>query len=167
MIVEVGARLTEALMAARVREAVHKEPLWRERATFIVAAPIEGGKSDIKTEHLWARKLSDFEFEICCIPFFVYDLALGDVVETDPDHLVEALVTPSGHYTFRVWLGHWLQPRDEIVTGLAERGALMEWSSENLMAADAAYQETAQSVADFLQSKQDQHQLIFETGQTK
>jgi hypothetical protein len=39
-----------------------------------------------RDEQLWARQVGDRRFEICCIPFFVYDMALGDVVETDANH---------------------------------------------------------------------------------
>ena len=36
-------------------------------------------------EQLWARQESADLFEICCIPFFVHKLALGDVVRTDTE----------------------------------------------------------------------------------
>jgi len=41
-------------------------------------------------------------FEVCCIPFFVYDLALGDVVAASPrdsrKSVVDRVVAPSGRY---------------------------------------------------------------------
>lgn len=44
---------------------------------------------------------------MCCIPFFVYDVALGDVVATSPEgdgkYIVEKVVQPSGRFVFRVW----------------------------------------------------------------
>lgn len=73
------------------REAVHREPMWRERSNFIIATAIDSANTDISTEQLWARKVDDRHFELCCIPFFAYDLALGDVVETDSDFLVQGV----------------------------------------------------------------------------
>ena len=54
------------------------------------------GSAGVTTEQLWARRVDDEHHEICCIPFFVYDLALGDTVEVDADHLVTRVVEPSG-----------------------------------------------------------------------
>jgi hypothetical protein len=41
---------------------------------------------------LWARQVGDRRFEICCIPFFLYDVALGDVVETDENYSLVRVV---------------------------------------------------------------------------
>ena len=41
-------------------------------------------------------------FEVCCIPFFLYDVSLGDVVATNPDYVLDRVVRASGRYTFRV-----------------------------------------------------------------
>lgn len=100
-------------MAGPVREAVHQEPVWRDRSNFVIAAAVPGG-GDTETEQLWGRQIDERRFEICCIPFFVYDLALGDVVETDGDYIVERVVEPSGRYVFRVWFGESFHPRDAI-----------------------------------------------------
>lgn len=50
-------------------EARHNEPAWRDRANFVIAADIAGSPDKREWEQLWARKLSDTRFEICCIPF--------------------------------------------------------------------------------------------------
>jgi len=64
----------------------HPNPVWREKANFIIGAQCTN-KAD-KTnawEQLWSRKVSGNIFEICCIPFFLYDISLGDEVKTDQD----------------------------------------------------------------------------------
>jgi hypothetical protein len=48
------------------------------------------GGTKVTTEQLWARQVGDRHFELCCIPYFVYDLALGDVVEIDADYRLNA-----------------------------------------------------------------------------
>src|SRR6266581_8592772 len=95
-------------MTSRAREAVHQEPVWRARANFIIAAETPDG-GDAKTEQLWARQLGENRFEICCIPLFLYEIALGDIVTTSPTkdrrYMVAEVAEPSGRYEFRAWFG--------------------------------------------------------------
>jgi hypothetical protein len=152
---------------------VHEEPAWRDQANFIIAARINADEASPRWrwEQLWARQLSDSRFMICCIPFFVYDLALGDEIEVGPleerRYVVQQVVKQSGHYTFRVWfLADTV--RDEVTGELARLGCLTEWRwpSSNLLAVDAASDEQAQEVADFLYQKEQLGHLAYETGRT-
>lgn len=65
---------------------------------------------DLHSEQLWTRhdKATDL-YEICCIPFFIYDLALGDLVSIRVDdqagHVLDQVVTPTDHFTFRIYFG--------------------------------------------------------------
>ena len=64
----------------------HLNPVWREKANFIIGAVVPSLKNNPKEkvwEQLWARKIDNDHYEICCIPMFAYGLALGDVVEID------------------------------------------------------------------------------------
>lgn len=148
------------------QEAVHDKPTWRGLSDFIIAARIEEG-GELTVEQLWARRLDEYEFEICCIPFFIYDLALGDVVETDSDYTVKRLVRPSGHFTFRVWLGDSSWPKADIVRELEELGARLEWASLNLLAVDGPNDPVAQKIADYLQEHEVHGHLVYETGRTR
>ena len=149
-------------------EARHNEPVWRQRANFIIAADISANPEKREWEQLWARLVDGDRFEICCIPFFVYDLALGDQVEVDENHVLRRVVQPSGHYTFRVWFGESKDPagRDRVIEVLRSKGCEYEWSSENLLAIDAATQSIAQETADVLAELQTEGRLTFETGRT-
>lgn len=148
-------------------EARHNEPAWRSRANFVIVADIATSPESREWEQLWARKLSDRRFEICCIPFFAYDLALGDEVETDEDHILRRVVRRSGHFTFRVWFGDSTDPGDRarVAEIIRDRGCEHEWSSENLLAIDATPDE-AQAVADSLAALEQHGGLILETGRT-
>ena len=146
--------------------AVHAEPAWRERSDFIIAAEIESEGTGIDREQLWARRVDDRHFELCCIPFFVYDLALGDVVETDPDYLVTGVSTASGRYVFRVHSKQFADQGGDLTGRLTEMGALLEWSSSTLLAVDARDLAHAQQVADLLQERENLGQLVYETGKT-
>jgi len=94
----------------------------------------------------------------------VYDLALGDVVATDADYIVRRVLEPSGRYVFRAWFGASFHPRDEIASQLETLGALIESSSRNLLAIDAADGEHAQHVANLLAEREHAGHLIYESG---
>ena len=149
---------------------VHGDPVWRERANFIIHAELPEKDRPKRFEQLWARQLDDNRFEVCCIPFFVFNLALGDVVVTSPKgglkYVVEEVVEPSGRYVFRVWFGNSLQPPDEVANELRALGSLIEWSSRNLLAVDTADSARAQQVADFLIEREKAGLLVYETGRS-
>src|SRR5262245_61592128 len=91
---------------------VHPDPVWRDRANFLIRAripPLSENAPSTDWEQLWCKQESDNQFVICCIPFFVYDLALGDLVETgtegDAQYVIHRVVHPSGRFCFRIWFG--------------------------------------------------------------
>jgi hypothetical protein len=150
---------------------IHSDPVWREHANFIIHAALTEENAPRRFEQLWVRQRADNQFEVCCIPFFIYDVALGDIVLTSSTeslrYVVESVAAPSGRYVFRVWFGQSFHPRDEIASELTALGSLIEWSSRNLLAVDAADGEHAQFIADFLMDRQKAGHLIYETGRSK
>jgi hypothetical protein len=149
---------------------VHGDPVWRESSNFIINAKLPVSDSPRRFEQLFAKQIDDDRFEICCIPFFVYDIALGDVVATSPSgdrkYVVKEVLQPSGRYVFRVWFGESFQPRHEVAQALKSLGSLVEWSSTNLLAVDAVDDEHAQLVADFLSEEERLGHLLYETGRS-
>jgi hypothetical protein len=149
---------------------VHRNPVWRDRSNFIIMAELPEKDRPRLFEQLFAKQVGDASFEVCCIPFFVYDIALGDVVATssrnDRQYVATEVIEPSGRQVFRVWFGESFHPRDEIARALAALGSLLEWSSLNLLAVDAVDQEHAQLVANFLAEREQAGHLIYETGRS-
>jgi len=138
--------------------------VWRERADFIIGASLP---EEARAEQLWVKRLDEpLVFEMCCIPFFLYDVALGDVVQTDASFEFLRVVEPSGRFVFRIWFGDSFHPRQEIADQLSEIGALLEWSSTNLVAVDAAGAKEAWIVADFLRDQEARGRLTYETGRS-
>jgi hypothetical protein len=153
--------------------AVHMSPIWRHKADFIIRAHLDGTGSDDEWEQLWARRVDQNLFEICCIPFFVYDIALGDVVSTtaikEVQFAVEEVVNPSGHYTFRVWFkeANPQKLRVEIIESLNRMECGIEWSSTHLLAIDTPTDVSAQAAADYLRDKQASGLILYESGRTR
>ena len=144
-------------------DAVHTDPVWRDRADFIVGAALP--QTD-RAEQLWARQIDDRLFEVCCIPFFLYDVALGDIVETDARHELLHVVEPSGRFVFRAWFGGAGHPREDVVNELTELGALFEWSATDLLAIDAADGWHSRVLAEYLAGHERMGHFLYETGRT-
>jgi hypothetical protein len=148
--------------------ALHLDPIWRERANYILNAELVEGDLPKHFEQLWTRQVADNEFEICCIPFFLYDMALGDIVRSrsDGSGLVERVVRSSGRYVFRAFLDDSGAPFDDVTAWIDQRGGLLEWSSHHMVAIDAANEIEAQQVADYLADLETQGRLVYETGRS-
>jgi hypothetical protein len=164
------AHSVAAMDASDRQFVVHETPVWRDRADFIIAAQLRDADQPKRWEQLWARRLDDAEFEVCCIPFFLYDLALGDVVATEPaderEYVMSRVVRSSGRFVFRVWFGESFHPRELVADELTALGALSERSSLNLLAVDAADDSQAQAVAEYLDARERRSELLYETGRT-
>lgn len=145
-------------------EAVHTEPVWRDRSNFIIGALLaDAGPGEFESEQLWARDVGDGMYEICCIPFFVYDLALADLVRVDADYNLVSVAVRSGRVPFRVFASDPSVIR-RVQSTVADLGGLSERFSPDLLAADAPDQATAQRIADFLAAQEAAGSLHFETG---
>jgi len=116
-------------------------PVLRDQANFLIMADLSAAGIDDGLEQLWAKQVGPTQFVLCCIPFFTYGLALGDVVETEAargkQYVVRRVVNSAGHRVLRIWLARASQPeRQDILAQVVSHGFLHEWSSDNLLAID-------------------------------
>lgn len=146
--------------------AVHRAPVWREKSNFIIRAFIEKIDDRSRWEQLWVRKIRQTSFEVCCIPFFVYELSLGDIVETDSNFNLQQVTERSGFHTFRVWIEESDAPFDRVnfISLLIRYGALYEWSTEHLLAISTVTDEQTCAVRDLLIAMSDQRSIQYEIG---
>lgn len=147
-------------------EACHVSPIWRDRANSIFAAYL--GKSNDKNEweQLWGQETSPQRYILCCIPFFVYDLALGDEVEVDKDYSFKGVIKSSGQTTFRIWfLDKTSNGRQKVIYNLGEMNAAMEWSSENFLAISIDKSKQKKLII-YLNEQEKRGFLQFEIGQS-
>lgn len=85
--------------------ATHPNPIERPVPSFMLRAAIDdvgGGGGNF--EQLWTKRVGDDRFQLSCIPFFAYDMALGDVVRADEasGYVVQGVVERSGNGVVRV-----------------------------------------------------------------
>ena len=119
--------------------ATHEAPVWGQKADFLIRADLAGHGLPGWCEQLWAHQIEDFAFEICCIPFFIYGIALGDVVETKADFTIDRVLEKSGHRTLRIAVAN-QEEQDELHVVLhdwaASTGLLYEWQAPGYLAVD-------------------------------
>ena len=146
--------------------AVHRYPVWYDQSNFLIHAYIEGDAERNRWEQLWVKQVDDKTFVICCIPFFTYDLALGDLVSTDEDLVIQNTLQASGQFTFRIWFGDAPRPeiKDEVLQELEARNVLFEWSSIDMLAVSGKDFKQADEVANYLHALQVSGELIYENG---
>ena len=90
--------------------ATHLRPVWAAEADFLIMAVLPDPPLEGKWEQLWTQRVSEDEFRVCCIPFFIYGIALGDVVRTTPQNgkkfVIEQVTQRSGRGVLRFWTKH-------------------------------------------------------------
>ena len=145
-------------------EAVHLSPVWRDKADYIFASHIGVQDGKNQWEQLWGKRVSPQTYILCCIPFFVRNVSLGDEVETDVDATLSRVLKRSGQITFRVWFGG--RPaalRDEVVHEVTAMEVLSEWYSNDLLGLSTP-RAWAPRLADYLEMQASLSLLVYETG---
>ncbi|MBP2478600.1 hypothetical protein JOF53_007472 [Crossiella equi] len=96
---------------------------------------------DDLVEQLWLRPLNEDEYQVCCLPFRVYGLALGDVVELDEARtFVTRVVRRSGSRVLRLFFPIHLPDevfhpgRAAVASALEAAGLSAEWSGDRHVA---------------------------------
>jgi hypothetical protein len=156
-----------------VNTKIHHHPVWRDRADAIVNARVEHAGTREIQESLWAKRLDDNRYEICCIPFFIHDLALGDEVKTALNEagklVLQSVVKRSGNETYWIWFNEsddrevW----DKVYESVARSGCLVEGYNADLIAFNAASEEQAGLVLEALKEASDKGLLECVSGNTR
>ena len=144
-------------------EIQHFNPIWKTRADFIIAGSVHVDDETI-IEQLWAKRLDSHLFELCCIPFHLYNLSLGDTVHVNDDFVVDQLITPSGRYVFRVFKEDGSLRGNEMVNQVERLGGAFEWNTDSFAAVDAVNLSCASAIARLLMDLQGAGQIHFDTG---
>ena len=147
----------------------HENPVWHKMPHSVVIVPLPG--KDEQYEQFAAEEKGSNLYRLLCIPFFLYDLALGDVIEVDLAlpfaRRIIKVHSKSGRFVFRVWFENTpAAVKKKCLNDLNEMGALTERSSKLLYAVDAENFQLAQKVSDYLMEGESAGYWIYETGQS-
>lgn len=144
---------------------VHVNPVWREQAGFLIQAKVSDPESPFEYEQLWVRRLAPDKFEVCCIPFFLYGIALGDVVSAEaPNYILSSVSSPSTRVEFRAWFStvYQVDERIALTDRAGELGCAIEWYSERLLGLSAPESVSAGQLEEALVAAEQQGLLTFE-----
>jgi hypothetical protein len=148
----------------------HDFPVWREKANFIIAVRLHDDVPNaVDWEQIWSTQVEENVFEVCCIPFFAYNIALGDLVTTSRQgsrkYAIEKVVEQSGHKTYRIWflnMDNW----GIAVHAIRKLGCLVEkrWERSKLISVDAPTFAVAEQLEAYLKKQEDNQELNYEVG---
>lgn len=122
---------------------VHESPVGRTSSNYLAMVDLEPFGFAGSLEQIWLRPLDGKAYEVSCIPFRVYGLALNDVVELDSDgKQIIGVLKRSGHRVFRVFLAPSLsvpesdEVRNSITRAIIDDVLKAEWSGDRHVAID-------------------------------
>lgn len=132
---------------------------WLDEADDFVLVPVDG-----EVESLPARALDDGTFEICCIPFRIYDIDRGDRVSKGTDDHLIAVVRKSGDCGFRFKTNRDEETIDKIVKAIEAYGCTIEFDPSGTVIAVNAPDGTDQElVSGILATFEESDFLVYET----
>jgi hypothetical protein len=146
---------------------VHLSPVWRERANLIVQADLAVFELPGKVEQFWVRQLGPFVFELCCIPFLTYGLALGDIIATDEKYVFSGLVERKGRLVIRISFSRgpkYVALREEVLAQVRQGDLLVEWYSEYYLSVDSPDDSSIRGLIALLEGLAEDQLLSFERG---
>ncbi|MFF3981163.1 DUF4265 domain-containing protein [Streptomyces sp. NPDC001828] len=121
---------------------VHEQPVGRASKNYIARVDLAPFDLDGQVEQLWLKAVNDGSYEVACIPFSAYGIALDDVVVLNDDDYVIEVVRNSWHRTLRLVFIPDLPPADlpkaadEIKTEIIAADLQSEWNGTRLVAVD-------------------------------
>jgi hypothetical protein len=155
-------------------DKLHYFPAWGGKADSIVQVAYEFD-GQRRWEHLPARRIDDGRYEICCIPFFVHGVALGDEVSTSgsqADAVFVEVSRRSGYFVYRLWLE---ESGEAAVRTLLEslasevldaHGCEFEQYSKRFHSIAAPSLSAAEHVVAWLRRKENDGLIDWESGQS-
>ncbi|WP_167739665.1 DUF4265 domain-containing protein [Streptomyces subrutilus] len=118
----------------------HEDPAWRREKNYMVTVDLAPFDLAGMREQLWLREIEEGgSYEVCCIPFYAYGLALGDVVSKSGTDAVESVISKSGRRVLRVFFTDprpRTDSRSELRNVVNSTGLLSEWNGDRHVAID-------------------------------
>ncbi len=140
----------------------HSNPVWFESANYLVCAPLDDDPTE--QEQLWTCEVDTGIHVVCCIPFFLYDLSLGDTIQVDSENVFVNLVEYGGRWTFRAFLQDKAGVEETFLEKLANSDVLFERHGRRLFSIDAEDKSSAERVAAWLEAFEQRGIIDYEAG---
>ena len=147
--------------------ATHEDAVWHRLHYFSLVVPIPDAEAYY--EQLVCERAGENRYRLLCIPFFLYGVALGDILEGDASAELEDLefqvAERSGRSVYRVWFDSGsVAVIEDCLTNLTSLGALTEQSSKRLYAIDAENPKIAERVEAYLRKGESSGKWEYERG---
>ncbi|MFK0106415.1 DUF4265 domain-containing protein [Streptomyces sp. NPDC091217] len=135
----------------------HEEPAWRGSGHYMAMVDLAVFDLPGMREQIWLRETGVAgEYEVCCIPFYAYGMALGDVVGKSAADMIGQSIRKSGRRALRV-LFTAPRPlndsRSALRAALDSVGLLSEWNGDRQVAIDVPDMTVIQPVVDAIQAE--------------
>jgi hypothetical protein len=120
-------------------------------------------------EQLWLGEMEG-GYEVCCIPFWVYGLALGDLVRKNDRDIIDGILQKSGHRVLRILFaapGPPLELRAVLADTLTNAGLASEWNGDRHVAIDVPEEAAMQPVFDIVYEEVQSGAAFWEWGDSK
>ncbi len=117
--------------------AWHYDPV--HTSDFFIRADLSVYGMPGRFEQLWAKRVTERTFKICCVPFFTYGIALGDTVETDEEFTFQRIVHKEGHRVLRIAIANNNEQAGTnsiVQQWVMHSGLQHEWYSSTYVAVD-------------------------------
>jgi hypothetical protein len=125
--------------ASQKKFIVHDDPVLLGLENYVAHVDLAPFGFPDLYEQIWLNPVSPDVYQVGCVPFRVYGMALLDEVRISSDgKYVESIVKTSGHRVIRVLLGQSGAPTAKRAVGnlLDSMDVLYEWSGERHVAID-------------------------------
>ncbi len=149
--------------------AQHLNAVWRDGPFFALIVPTPDDA--LFYEQLVTEQVAPNRFRLLCIPFFLYGVSLGDVIEGDPfaELGVFTVVERSGRSTYRVHfpqeaLVRHLDKAHHCLHDIEGMGGLIESYHNGYWSVDAADEIIARQVEEYLTQGEEQGYWNYEAG---
>ncbi len=142
----------------------HRQSAWAEKADrFLNLVVLDDEVDEDACEQVAARLIEADTYELCSIPFFARNYALGDHVHA-PAGKIENVVKPSGRYVYRIFFSE-NQVHQPILDELRNLGGcLFESLGNGLYAIDVANEDLAILLVTRMDELEESGVLVWESG---
>jgi hypothetical protein len=152
---------------------VHEAPAWRPDQGYIAMVDLGPFGFPNLNDQVWLKQLDQARYEVRCIPFRVYGIALGDVVELDNGRFIAQVVQASGRRVLRIFFteprpaANGDDARRDLIMEVGSAGLLSEWDGDRHVAIDVPPDANMQGVYDWVTREIELRSAFWEWADSK